>query len=812
MTSLLQDVRFGIRLLLRTPVVTLVAVVTLALGIGANTAIFSVVHAVVIRPLPYPRSESLVQLYTQFARMGFDRFWLSAPEYRELAAQSRAYESIGGYQVAGAPVLGGETPVRAVTAYATATLLPTIGVPPLLGRYFTAEEDVVDAPQAVVLGYGLWQRSFGADPLVIGRTIRVDSSMVRVVGVMPRGFDFPGDGVELWVPIGLRPDANRGGHFLSVIGRLKPAVTPDQARAELDGLMAGWKGLHPHSIDPSDHRMVLHPLQGEMVGAVRAPLYVLQGAVLFVLLIACANISNLLLARAEARSREIAIRMALGAGRRRLVRQLLTESAILGLLGGTLGLVLAYFGLSVMMALVPQNAPRMQEVRINGVVLLFTVVSALATSVVFGLAPIFHARGQDFRGALAAGGRTTGSLSRQRFRRAMVVVQMALAVVLVVGSGLMIRSFMRLQRVDLGFDPTRLLTLQIELPEKDYPTTEGVLALWTGVEQRLAALPGARGVTLMTGLPPNRRINANDVVFEGRTPTRDGPVWNVDYWQTVCDDYFQVMGIRIVEGRAFEPPDGPQGAKVVLINQSMAHRFWPGESPLGRRVRQGGPDTPWQTVVGVVADVKQQGVESPTGTEIYFPMRQVQYGRPARLMNIVMRAEADPRALVGGLRRAVAEIDPRLAIARLRTMDDVLYDAVARPRFLATLLGILSGLALTLAAIGIYGVMSYSVAQRTHELGIRMALGAERRRVLRLVLGQGLWLATVGIALGFAATVLLNLVLTRTLGSLLFQVGRFDPFTLGGVAALMVLVAALACFAPAHRATRVDPMAALRDG
>jgi putative ABC transport system permease protein len=810
--TLVQDLRFSLRLLWRTPVVSLIAIVTLALGIGANTAIFSIVHAVILRPLPYPHSERLVQVYTQFRNEGFDRFWFSSPEFLEFQKQARSYESVGAYSVAGAPVIGGEMPVRAVTAYCSPSLLPTIGQAPLLGRFFTADEDVVKDPRAVVLGYGLWQRVFGGDPAIVGKTIRVDSSMVHVVGVMPRGFSFPGEGVELWAPAGLEMrDDFRGSHNWSVIGRLREGVTPQAARGELDGLMTGWVGHARHTINPEDHRMVLHPLMGEIVGALRSPLWVLQGAVFLVLLIACANISSLLLARAEARSREIAIRVALGAGKRRLARQLLTESAVLGVLGGILGLIFAAWGLDIMLALVPENAPRMAEVRIDGAVLAFTLVASLATSVVFGLAPIYHMRGPAFQSAFAqAGTRTTG---RQRFRRAMVVAEMALAVVLVVGSGLMIRSFERVLRVDVGFDPHRLLTFQIELPEKEYSNNDVRTRRWVDIERAVQALPGVQAVSVAGGLPPVRRINANSMMLEGKTPPKPGETaWNVDFFQTVGDNYFATMRIPMAAGRAFESTDVSGHQHVALINEAFARKFYPGESPMGQVVSTAG--FKW-TIVGVVKDVKQQGIDTPTGTEIYFSMHQFQeaFGPADTLMNMVVRSQArDPRSLEPAVRRAVAGLDPTLAIAKLATMDERMYDAVAKPRFLTSLLGGLAALAMVLAAIGIYGVMSYSVAQRTHELGIRMALGAEPSRVRWLVLSQGMRLAAFGLVLGVSGALLVNFVLRRALAEMLFKVGAFDPMTFAGVTAVMVGVAALACYAPARRATRVDPMTALRDG
>ncbi|HXU73914.1 MAG TPA: ABC transporter permease [Polyangia bacterium] len=814
MGTFLADLKYGARLLIRTPVVSLIAILTLALGIGANTAIFTVVHSVVMRPLPYPNADRLVELYTQFPTMKFDKFWFSSPEFLDLQHDARSYKSIGAYQLGGAPVIGGETPVRAVTAYCSPSLLPTIGVEPLLGRFFTADEDIRDHPQGVVLSWGLWQRLFGGDPGIIGRAIRVDSDMTHVVGVMPRGFAFPGEGTELWVPGGMsNEERRRASHNWSVIGRLADGVTPGQATAELTSLQTAWAGKHKHVIDEK-HPMTLRPLMGEIVGTLRSPLLILQGAVFLVLLIACANISGLLLARAEARSREIAIRMALGAGRARLARQLLTESLLVGVLGGALGLLMAAWGLDLMLAMVPSNAPRMAEVHMDGAVLAFTAAAAFVTSVVFGLAPVFHVGGPGFQLALSgAGTRATGGLGRQRFRRALVIAEMALAVVLVVGSGLMIKSFARVLDVDTGIRPHGLLTFQIELPAKEYPDNDRALALWNQLRERMAALPGVTDATVLAGLPPNRQLNANDFFFEGKTQTKDGPAWNVDFFQTVGDDFWKTMGTTLVEGRVLDEHDNADGMLAVVVNEQFVRRFYPGEKVLGRRVRPE-MDDPWWTIVGVVKDVKQQGLEAPTGTEVYFATRQIAkaYPRSLNIMHVALRTDVgSPRSLEKAVRNAVGEIDSQLAVAKLATMDELMYDAVAKPRFLSTLLGALAGLALVLAAIGIYGVMSYSVAQRTRELGIRMALGAEPARVRAMVLGQGLRLGVLGIVGGTLIALGVNLVLRHALADMLFKVSAVDPLTFAGALVGMLCVATLACWAPARRATRVDPMVALRE-
>jgi putative ABC transport system permease protein len=486
---------------------------------------------------------------------------------------------------------------------------------------------------------------------------------------------------------------------------------------------------------------------------------------------------------------------------------------VLGVIGGAVGLLFAAWGLDYMLSLVPSNAPRMSEVRIDGAVLAFTLFAAMATSVVFGLVPVFHIGGPGFQLALSgAGTRSTGGLHRQRFRRALVVGEMALAVVLVIGSGLMIKSFGRVLEVDAGFQPHNLLTWETELPEKEYPDSAKITELWSGLERRLAAMPGVRDVTVMAGLPPNRTMNANDFQFEGKTPSKDGPAWNVDFFQTVDTGYFKTMGIPMVAGRALDEHDGPDGQPAVVVNEQFVRRFYPGENVIGKRVRPE-DSNPWLTIVGVAKDVKQQGIDAPTGTEVYFSMRQLAkfFPRANAIMHVAVRTNVAPHSLERQVREAVGEIDPTLAVAKLTTMDELMYDAVAKPRFVTALLGALAGLALLLAAIGIYGVMSYSVAQRTRELGIRMALGAEPARLRRMVLGQGLRLGVTGVGIGTVAALALNLVLKRALGEMLFKVSAVDPMTFGAVMALMLCVAAVACYAPARRATRVDPMVALRE-
>jgi predicted permease len=815
MVGFIRDLRYAIRMLFHSPTFTVVAVLTLGLGIGAVTAIFSVVNAVILKPLPYPRSHELVQFYTQFPNQGFDKFWVSPPEYFELARDARSFSSIAAYQVAGAAVTARDRPVRAPAAYTTHTFAKTIGVSPALGRWFAPYEDLPGDVTAVVIGDRFWRNAFAGDPEIIGKRVLVDGMLASVVGVMPPGFTFPQADTEMWIPLQLDPASfARGNHRLTVFGRLTSGVSLAGARAEAQSVAAGWRAAgHNHVLGSEQHPLVMYSLKDETIGPVRTTLWLLQAAVLFVLLIACANVSNLLLARAEARSREIAIRNALGANRARLVRQFLTESLALGLLGGALGLMLAIWGVDMTVSLLPKGAPRATEIGVDLGMLAFGVGAALFTSLLFGLAPILHTHVSDLHGALKEGQRTSGA-PRQRFRGALVVFEMALGVVLVIGCGLVIKSFVRLSDVDPGFRPGGLVTAQLEIVDKTYPTPEARQAFWTRLRDELAAQPGVSSATVMTGLPPSRRINANDAVFEGKTPTPDGPAHNIDFWQTVGDDFFETMGMRLVAGRLLRPGDTAEAPPVVVINEALARRFYAGEDPIGKRVRvAGGANADrWQTIVGIVADVKQQGLEAPTGTEVFIPLRQTQpicRGTP-QTAYVVVRSELDAATTMAAMRDVVARLDATVPIWDLRTMDEVMYESVGKARFITFLLMTFAGLALALAAIGVYGVTSYSVAQRTRELGIRMALGARAGEVRALVMRQGLMLAGAGVALGLVAAYAINSSLAARLAGMLYDVPVVDPVTFATVTLVMVGVAAVACLVPAVRATRVDPMIALR--
>ena len=813
MDSLRQDLLHAFRNLRKSPAYTAVTVLTLALGIGANTAIFSVVNGVVLKPLPYPEPERLVLVTSQFPALGFDQFWVSAPEFIEFRERNQTFEIVGGYR-AGAVNLGTEDqPRRVNSAVVTSELMPALGVPTVRGRMFTYEDTLPDAEDVAILSHELWRTAFTGDESVIGRTVRIDGAPTRIVGVMPPGYDVRDEKVQVWLPLTINPASpgNRGGHFLYLVGRLKPGATIAQARADVETMLARWSELNPsmHAPDPKNHRLRLDALQDDVVGGVRAALWVLQGAVGFVLLIACANLANLLLARAESRQREFAIRTALGAARGRLLRQFLTEGILLALIGGALGGVLGFAGLRALLAANPDSLPRATEIALDPAVLAFTIVISILTGVLFGMTPLLNLRQHAVTNALKESGqRTTAGSARTRVRSGLVMAEVALAVVLVIGAGLLLRSFWNLLNVDAGFNRTRLVTFGVVLPAASYREPQRVVDVVRRLTERLGELPGVQGTAAMTGLPPVRPVNANDTDFEGYTAPPEGPFENVDYYQTVTAGYLTTMGIPVVAGRDFSPGDAT-GAPVLLINETLAKTFYPNQDPIGRRIRPGFRDGPWFTVAGVVRDVKQGGVGQKTGTELYLLADQLPEaaGFAPRNLNIVVRSPRQLDALAPDIQRIMREMDPTLPIVRLRTMEDVFAASVSRPRFLALLLAMFAALALALAAVGTYGILAYSVSERRKEIGIHMALGATRGAVLGMVLGQGMRLTVAGLAAGVAA----SFALTRFLQTQLFNVKPSDPLTMTAVVLFIASVALIACYIPASRATRVDPMVVLRD-
>jgi len=813
METFLQDLRYALRMLRKNLGFTVVAVITLALGIGANTAIFSVVNSVLLRPLPFREPRQLVRVYSEFPTMKLNKFWLSPPELLDIQKEAKSWEAIGGWAPSGQNVGTDAEPLRVTSAVITRGLIDTLGVQPELGRNFSAEEDRNGGPRVALISHGLWQRAFGGESGIIGKQIQVNSQATTVIGVMPPSFAFPpgsNDQVEVLLPFQFDPanPGSRGSHFLSVIGRLKPGANIDQARSEMSSLMAGWKSENraQHLLNPTGHPVVMLPLHEDVVGSARLAVLMLMGAVGFVLLIACVNVANLLLARAEARHREFAVRLALGAGVKRMVRQFVAEGLVLVCFAVLLGIVLAYFGLKLLLLFAPDSVPRTGEIHVDLRVLAFTLGLSTLAVFVFALAPLAQIREHNLANWIRGAGQRAIAVGGQTLRKALVVTEIALAVVLVIGSGLMIRAFWKLQKVNVGFEPDGVMSFSVNLPASNYDNPNR-LRFANTLQQRLAALPGVQSAALAGGLPPLRRINANDTEIEGYQPTPEGPAQNVDYWNVVGNDYFKTMKIRTLEGRTFEPlDDGDKAQRVVVVNEALAKRFWKG-SPIGRRVNPGFANPKvWATIVGVVEDTKNAGMDKPAGPELYFSAAQIaQFGLSTN-MNFLVRTQGDPQALSASIRGAVREVDANLPVYGLRSMSEVVERSMVQPRFLSLLLATFAGIALFLAAIGIYGVMAYSVAQRTQEIGVRMALGAQRVHVLRLVFSQGFLLLIIGTAIGLGGA----FALTRLMKSLLFEVTATDPLTYLSVVGLLAVVALLACYVPARRATKVNPLVALR--
>jgi putative ABC transport system permease protein len=811
MNSLFADIRYALRGLLSRPAFSIVAILTLALGIGANTAIFSVVNGVVLQPLRYPEPDRLMFISSQFEGM-FDQFWVSAPEFIEFRERNQAFESVGAYTT-GEANLGTEMPSRPVTAMVSHDLMTALGVQPLRGRLFTREDTIPNSEEVAIISYELWRNSFGQSPGTVGSLIDVGGVRTRIVGVMPPGYDVHDEKIALWRPLRINPASpgNRGGHFLYLVGRLKPGVTIAQARADLENQLSTWASIAPqkgHAPNTTTHRYRIDPLKEDMVGEVTQAVWVLQGAVAFVLLIACANLANLLLARAESRQKEFAVRTAMGASRRRMLQQFITEGVVISVLGGALGVWFATAGVRALLAANPESIPRAGEISVDLTVLAFTLGLAVVTGVLVGVAPLLHLSQRSMTISLREGGsRTTAGTAKARMRGALVVAEVALAVVLVVGAGLLLRSFWNLMHVDAGFNRDRLTTFRIALPQSQYPDPARRVTFYRELIDKIQAVPGVQAAAAMSGLPPSRPVNANDTDFVGVPTPPAGPIHNVDYYQQVTLGYLGVMGIPVVEGRGFTETDTVGGA-VVLVNESLARRFYPNQSPLGRVVRPSTSGQPSMTIVGVVKDVKQKGVGEETGTELYFLVEQL----PAVIknapgtMNLVVRSSIPFEALAPTLQQIARSMDARLPVVNLRPMDEVFAESMARPRFLMTLLVAFAALALLLAAIGTYGVLSYLVSERRQEIGIRMALGAERATLLSMVMKQGLTLALVGLFAGLVGAI----AVTRLMQSLLFNVRPVDPATMAAVAAVIAGVALLACYVPARRATRVDPLIALR--
>jgi predicted permease len=814
-----QDLQFALRMMRKNLGFTAAAVLCLMLGIGATTGIFTVVNAVLLRPLPYSHPEQLVRVYTEFPTFpngGLPRFWTSAPEFFDLRRDTHSWASLDAWQTGGMNLGGANQPVRVTAALVSGGMLETLGVAPISGRLISAADDVPGAPVVADISYGTWRSVFGGDPAIVGRETRLDGKKCTIVGVMPGTFQFPpgeSDPPKVWTPLQLDPanQTNRGGHNYYLLGRLKQGRSPAAAQGELAALVQAYgerKSPNTHSFDPKNHTIVSYPLQAEVVSSVRPALLVLLGAVAFVLLIASVNVANLLLARAEARRREIAIRGAMGAGLGRLARQFVTEGVLLALCGAILGLALSYGGVRLVQLTNAGGIPRADEIVMDWRVLVFTLGTSLLTGAIFGLAPLVPLLASGISGSLKdAAGSATASGGAQLFRRALVAGELAMALVLLIGCGLMLRAFWKLQQVHTGMAPDNVITMRVSLPSGTYTDNAKIAGFWERFEEHITHLPGVRSAALVYGMPPMRAPNMNDTDIEGFVKREGGPIENVDFDQVVTKDYFATMGIRLMEGRFFDDRDTAAGSPVVVVNNTMARTFWPNESAIGKHVRpNSGSKDPWSTVVGVVDDVKNAGLDRPAGTEMYLSYRQAE-NFALTDMYVVMRAQSgDSRNLVGAVRQRLNAMDSSLPLADVRMMDDVTERAQARPRFLTLLLTLFSVTALAIATVGIYGVVSYSVARRTKEFGLRMVLGAQGGDVLGLVMKQGAGMVLIGLVAGLVVA----FALTRLMASVLFGVVPTDGATFASVTAVLAGVALVACYVPARRATRVDPMQTLR--
>ncbi|MFZ0522386.1 MAG: ABC transporter permease [Candidatus Acidiferrales bacterium] len=812
MEAFLQDVKYGIRMLLKNPGFTAIAILTLALGIGANTAIFSVVNAEILRPLPFRDPGQLVHVATSNVRIHATNGAISYPDFADWRAQNHVFQDLAAYTDASFALAGIEQPAHLEAATVSADLFTLLGVAPELGRTFLPEEDEPHH-HVVILSDRLWKDRFAADPHIIGRVITLDNSGYTVVGVMPPTFQYPlqREPAELWSTFGPVREStdgspsmaeHRSAHFLRAVARLKPGVTLAEAQANLDVITAALAKQYPDSDKYFGAHLTSE--QEQMTHDIRPALFVMMVAVGFVLLIACVNVANLLLARATARTREIAIRTALGAGRKRVVRQLLTEALLLALMAGALGLLIASWGIAILIRFSPADVPRVASIQMDGWVLLFTMALSLATGILFGLAPALQVSHANIVDALKEGAlSTTAGRGRHTLRSALVVMETALALVLLVGSGLLIRSLLRLQDVNPGFDPHNVMASNVDLPDAKYSDTQKAQFFRELIPQ-LRALPGVQSAAAIYPLPMGGDEIRTSFQIDGH-PVAPSEEPHASL-RTVTPDYFATMRIPLLQGRDFSARDEVASTPVVIINEALARQYFPNENPIGKHIKpsvaSSTPEPLMREIVGVVGNVKFRNLSEEWAPESYVPYSQISFGS----MAVVVRTAQDPNSLAKPIAETVRSFDKDLPTYAPKTVEEYINSTIAQPRFNTFLLGIFAGLAMLLTAVGLYGVISYSVAQRTHELGIRVALGAEPRDMLRLVVGQGLQLAVIGVGLGLVAT----LALTHFLASLLFGVTATDPISFLAVIVLLFAVVLLASYIPARRAMRVDPMVALR--
>jgi putative ABC transport system permease protein len=814
-----QDLRHALRLLYQNPLFALVAMLTLALGIGATTSVFTLVNALLIKPLPYREASQLVLLFEHFRDQHLDAIPVSPPEFLEYKAQLKSFEKLAAFNTATYNLSEGDLPERVFGAVVSADLFPLLGVEPIRGRTFLPEECAPGRDDVLVISERLWRRKFDRDPRVLGSKVIADGRSFTIVGIMPASFEFPlplfnitgaqfGERADIWQPVAFTDQEmkNRGSRSYGVIGRLAPNVSPTQAQAEIETLVRGMRQRFADNY-PSNESFgaTICPLKEQVIGPMKPLLLILSGAVALVLLIACANLATMLLARATAREREMAIRVAVGASRGRLLRQSLTESVVLSIFGAGAGTVLAIWAIDLVKSLGTQTIPRLSEVRIDPTVLLVTLLVAIGSGLVFGIVPGLAGGKLDLTESLKEGGRgSTSGRRHNRMRNALVIGEVALALILLTGAGLLLKSFVRLGNVNPGFNPDHVLTAEISLPARRYPDKQSQINFFNELERRVRNLPGVKDAGFTWILPMSGINSDSSFELEGRPmdATHPGPDEEI---RLISADYFRTLEMPLLKGRFFNPGDKLDAPGVVIVNQALAHKYWPNDDPMGKRLRVPTRDgRVWTTIVGVVGDIHHRGLDQPVKPEWYAPLTQGPY--PS--MILAVRSAQDPASLTSAIRREVQAIDPAQPIAHVRTLNEVIADSVAPRRLSVVLLTVFAGLALLLASVGIYGVMSFLVAQRTHEIGVRMALGAQRADVLRLIISRAGLLIGAGTVIGLVAA----LLCTRLLSSALYQTSAFDLTTFVFVTVTLALVALLASYVPARRATRADPMIALARG